>query len=385
MALTYHELVALAKQEIREVTTAELAAGMSTPPLIVDVREPHEFHAGTIAGAVLVPRGVLGDSIGRVAPSLDTAIVLICSAGNRSALAAKELQDAGYRDVASLAGGFGKWRAEGREAAYPADESGARYARHLVLPGIGAAGQRRLAAARVLIVGAGGLGSPVALYLAAAGIGTIGIADDDVVEISNLPRQVVHSTASVGALKAESAAVALTALNPGVVVIAYPERLTAANALDLMSGYDVIVDGSDNFPTRYLINDAALRLHLPMVHGSVFRWEGQATVVDPYRGPCYRCLFRAPPSAEEALDCAEAGVFGAVPGVIGSIMAAETAKLLLGVGDPLVGRLLVFDALDGHFTELRLRRDPQCAACADEDHPPQLIDYDASCRRPGHG
>ena len=380
MSLSYHELVALAKREIREVTPGDLAARMSHPPLIVDVREPQEFHAGTIPGAVLIPRGVLEGAIGRVAPGPDAEIVLICSAGNRSALAAKELQDMGYRKVASLAGGFGRWRAEGRDASYPVDESAARYARHFVLPGVGASGQQRLGAARVLVIGAGGLGSPAALYLAAAGVGTIGVVDNDVVELSNLQRQVLHRTDGVGTLKVDSAAAALTALNPEVVVVAHPERLAAANALDLMSGYDLIVDGSDNFPTRYLVNDAALHLRIPVVHGSVFRWEGQVTVIDPYRGPCYRCLFPEPPPPELAPDCAEAGVFGAVPGVIGSIQAIEAAKLILGIGDTLVGRLVVFDALAQETTELRVRRNPQCPACGDEGRPPTLVDYDEACR-----
>ena len=379
MSLSYHELVALAKREIREVSPRDLTARLADPLLIIDVREPHEYQSGTIAGAVLIPRGVLGASIGRVAPDLATEIVLICSAGNRSALAAKELQDMGFGAVASLAGGLGRWHAEGRPAVIPVDEPAARYARQLVLPGIGATGQRLLGAARVVIVGAGGLGSPAALYLAAAGVGTIGIVDDDIVDVSNLQRQVLHDTGSVGNSKVASALAALGALNPEVEVVAHPERLGAATALDVLSGYDVIVDGSDNFPTRYLINDAALRLRVPVVHGSVFQWEGQVTVIDPYRGPCYRCLFPDPPPPELAPDCAEAGVFGAVAGVVGSMMAAETAKLILGAGEPLIGRLVVFDALTGRATELAVRRDPRCAACSDEHHPPSLVDYDASC------
>ncbi|MBI5157758.1 MAG: molybdopterin-synthase adenylyltransferase MoeB [Acidimicrobiia bacterium] len=380
MPLSYHDLVAQAKREIREVSVDDLASRTADPPLIVDVREPQEFATGTIAGAVLIPRGVLAGTIVRVAPDPATEIVLLCSHGNRSALAAKELQDLGYRAVASLAGGFTAWRASGREGVLPGDEAAARYARHLVLPGVGAAGQRRLGAARVLVVGAGGLGSPVALYLAAAGVGTIGIVDDDVVDLSNLQRQVLHTTAAVGTPKVASAARTLAALNPEVEVVTHPQHLEAATVIATLMGYDLVVDGSDNFPTRYLINDAALRLRIPVVHGSLFRWEGQCTVIDPYRGPCYRCLFPLPPPPDLAPDCAEAGVFGAVAGVVGSIMAVEVAKLILGIGEPLIGRLMVFDGLSGRVDDLLVRRDPACPACGDEDRPPILVDYDASCR-----
>lgn len=361
MTPSYQELVAQAKREIREITAGELAA-LVPPPRIVDVREAHEYQSGTIPGAILVPRGVLGSEIGRLAPDPDAAMVLICAAGNRSALAAKELQDMGYRQVSSLAGGMTAWRGFGGATALPGDETMARYARHLVLPGVGAEGQRRLGAARVLVVGAGGLGSPVLLYLAAAGVGTIGVVDDDVVEVSNLQRQIVHDTAGVGRPKAESAAEAMAALNPGISVIAHPEHLAAPGARRLLSEYDLVVDGSDNFETRYLVNDTALELGIPMVHGAVFRWEGQLTVVDPSRGPCYRCLFPEPPPPEVAPDCAVAGVFGAVPGVIGSLMAVEAAKVILGAGDSLVGILLVYDGWTGDFTRLAVRRRPGCRA-----------------------
>lgn len=361
MTPSYHELVAQAKREIREVTAPELAA-LDPPPLIVDVRETHEYHTGTISGAVLVPRGVLGSEIGRLVPDPDTAIVLICAAGNRSALAAKELQDLGYRQVASLAGGMLAWRMSGGDTALPRADPAARYARHLVLPGVGATGQRRLGAARVLVVGAGGLGSPVLLYLAAAGVGTIGVADADVVDVTNLQRQIVHDTAGIGRPKAESAAEAMVALNPDVTVIAHPERLVAASARRLLSDYDLVVDGSDNFETRYLLNDTALELGIPLVHGSVFRWEGQVTVVDPHRGPCYRCIFPEPPPPDVAPDCAVAGVFGAVPGVIGSLMAVEAAKVMLGAGDTLVGVLLVYDGWTGEFTRLAVTRRLGCPA-----------------------
>jgi molybdopterin/thiamine biosynthesis adenylyltransferase/rhodanese-related sulfurtransferase len=358
--MSYQQLVAQAKREIREVTAAELRD--HPPPRIVDVREAHEYLAGTIPGAVLVPLGILGSEIGRLVPDAETEIVLICAAGNRSALAAKGLQDMGYRRVASLAGGMAAWRMSGGATALPGDEPAARYARHLVLPGVGAEGQARLGSARVLVVGAGGLGSPVLLYLAAAGIGTIGVVDDDVVEVSNLQRQIVHDTAAVGRSKAESAAEAMAALNPRVTAIVHSDHLAAGNARRLLSGCDVVVDGSDNFETRYLLNDTALELGIPLVHGSVFRWEGQVMVVDPHRGPCYRCLFPEPPPPGVAPDCAVAGVFGAVPGVIGSLMAVETAKLILGAGDPLVGALVVYDGWNGEFTRLAVKRRTACPA-----------------------
>jgi molybdopterin/thiamine biosynthesis adenylyltransferase len=259
------------------------------------------------------------------------------------------------------------WRMSGGDTALPGDADAARYARHLVLPGVGGAGQRRLGAARVLVVGAGGLGSPVLLYLAAAGVGTIGIVDADVVDVSNLQRQIVHDTAAVGRPKAESAAEAIMALNPTIAVIAHPERLVRENARRLLTGYDVVVDGTDNFDTRYLLNDTALELGIPLVHGSVFRWEGQLFVVHPDRGPCYRCLFPEPPSPDVAPDCATAGVFGAVPGVIGSLMAVETAKLLLAAGDAMVGRLVVYDGWSGEFTRLVVPRRAACPGCGWRD------------------
>jgi molybdopterin/thiamine biosynthesis adenylyltransferase/rhodanese-related sulfurtransferase len=366
MSSSYQQLVAAAKREIREITAAELASRMP-PPLVVDVRESHEFLAGTVRGARLVPRGVLGREIGRLAPHPDTELVLVCSAGNRSALAAKELQDLGYRRVFSLAGGLAAWRLAGGETALPGDEAAARYARHLVLPGVGQTGQERLGAARVLVVGAGGLGSPVLLYLAAAGVGTIGVVDADLVDVSNLQRQIVHQTSAVGRPKAESAAAAITALNPTITVVTHPERLVRSNARRLLTGYDVVVDGSDNFETRYLLNDATLELGKPLVHGSVYRWEGQLFVVHPDRGPCYRCLFPEPPPPEVAPDCAVAGVFGGVVGVIGSLMAVEAAKLVLDAGDALAGALVIYDGWGGEFTRLAVPRRPGCVGCAWRD------------------
>ncbi len=385
MALSYAEMVARAKEQIREVTIAEVAADLDRL-VVLDVREPDEVRRGTIPGAILLPLGMVERAVADVIPDRDSEIVVICAAGNRSALAALAMQQAGYTRVASMAGGFGLWRMQGHPAEIPdlpLDDRSIRYARHLVLPGVGTEGQERLAAARVLVLGAGGLGSPAALYLAAAGVGTLGIVDDDAVDLSNLQRQVLHDTTRIGVSKVVSATATIGRLNPDVAVVPVAARLSAANALEVMAGYDVVVDGTDNFPTRYLVNDASLHLRVPVVHGSVFRWEGQATVFDPYRGPCYRCLFPEPPPPEMAPNCAEAGVLGVLPGVIGTIQATEALKAVLGVGTSLAGRLLTYDALAQEFTELALRRDPSCPACADEAAPPVLVDYDDACRYAG--
>jgi molybdopterin/thiamine biosynthesis adenylyltransferase len=267
-------------------------------------------------------------------------------------------------------------------ALLPAEQR-VRYSRQLALPEVGSEGQQRLLASKVLVIGAGGLGSPAALYLAAAGVGTLGIVDYDVVDATNLQRQILHNTGRIGRRKVDSARQTLNALNPDVQIMQFPERLTAGNVFEILDGYDVVVDGTDNFPTRYLVNDASLHVRVPVVHGSVFRFEGQASVFSPYEGPCYRCLFAGPPPPELAPSCAEAGVLGVVPGIIGSIQAGEAIKLLLGIGDPLVGRLLVYDALDQEFCTLQLRRDPACPACADEAHPPRIVQYDELCRPAG--
>ena len=384
MSLSYGELVARAKAQIREVSTADLAARLGDLPVILDVREPDEVRRGTLPGAVLLPLGQVDSAVSGAVPDKNTEVVVICSAGDRSALGALAMQRMGYADVASMAGGFGLWRMQGHPWEVPVvDDRRIRYARHLVLPGVGEAGQRRLGDARVAVLGAGGLGSPVALYLAAAGVGTIGIVDDDTVDLSNLQRQILHDTPSIGFAKVDSAAKTLARLNPDVEVIGHPTRLVAANALEILDGYDVVVDGTDNFPTRYLVNDASLHLRVPVIHGSIFRWEGQVTVFDPYRGPCYRCLFPEPPPPEFAPNCAEAGVLGVLPGVIGSIQATEALKLVLGVGESLAGRLLTYDALAEELTTLRIDRDSSCPACADEKHPPVLVDYDDACRYAG--
>jgi molybdopterin/thiamine biosynthesis adenylyltransferase/rhodanese-related sulfurtransferase len=381
MAPTYQDLVAAALENVPELTVDELVSLGDTATLI-DVREPDEHHLGTIADALLVPRGILEYTVTEKVPDRNAPIVVYCSAGHRSVLAAAVMQQLGYTNVASLKGGFAAWSQAGR-ASSDSDsltvEQRARYSRHLILQGVGETGQRKLLEARVLLVGAGGLGSPAALYLAAAGIGTLGIVDGDRVDASNLQRQVLHDVDGIGRLKVETAAERVAALNPDVALEAHPARLTAANALELMTGYDLIVDGSDNFPTRYLINDASLHLGVPVVHGSIFRFEGQVSVFAPFEGPCYRCLFPLPPPPELAPSCAEAGVLGVLPGIIGSLQAMEAIKLVLAIGESLVGRLLTYDALDEHFEKLQIARDPHCAACHDPAAPPALVDYDEAC------
>jgi molybdopterin/thiamine biosynthesis adenylyltransferase/rhodanese-related sulfurtransferase len=379
----YRDLVARARASITEIDVDELAARLADrPPLLVDVREADEHALGAIPGSVLIPRGTLESTLPSQASDRATPIVLYCAVGNRSALAAVSLAQMGYRTVASLAGGFAAWKAAGHGWRRPPGldaEQRARYSRHLLLPEVGAAGQQRLLEARVLMIGAGGLGSPAALYLAAAGVGAIGIVDDDAVDLSNLQRQILHNVDRIGRLKVDSARETLQGLNPEVKVEPYATRLHAGNALELMTGYDVVVDGADNFPTRYLVNDASLHVGTPVVHGSVFRFEGQATVFRPYEGPCYRCLYRLPPPPELAPACGEAGVMGVVPGVVGSVQAVEAIKLLLGMGSTLEGRLLTYDALEQDFRTLRLRRDPACPACSDPGAPPALVDYAADC------
>ena len=386
MELNYKRWIAGIRNEIQEISISQLADVPTARPLIIDVREPEEFAQGAIPGARLIPRGQLEGAIGEHVTDSETPVVLYCAVGERSALAAQSLSRLGYQNVRSLAEGFEGWKRAGRAwvlpAVLPADQR-ARYSRHLLLPQVGEEGQRRLTTSKVLVIGAGGLGSPSALYLAAAGVGTLGIVDSDVVDVTNLQRQILHNTDRLGRRKVDSARQTLNALNPLVEVVAIPERLTADNAFDLVDGYDVVVDGADNFPTRYLLNDVSLHVRIPVVHGSVFRFEGQASVFAPYAGPCYRCLFPEPPPPELAPSCSEAGVLGVVPGIIGSIQAAETIKLLLGIGDPLIGKLLTYDALDQEFRTLKLRRDLDCPACADEAHPPRIVEYDDRCRPAG--
>jgi molybdopterin/thiamine biosynthesis adenylyltransferase/rhodanese-related sulfurtransferase len=357
------KMMASARARIHEISVAEASERKDAGAVVVDVREPHEVAQGLIPGALTVPRGVLETSVSQHAPDKNRPVVLYCASGVRSLLAGVTMSDLGYTDVVSMKGGFDEWKTSGRTWEVPAaaePDRLARYERHLTLPGVGAAGQEKLLAARVLIVGAGGLGSPAALYLAAAGVGTIGLADMDTVDISNLQRQIVHDSLKVGWSKVDSARQTLAALNPDVNVVTHPVRVDAENAVDLVTGYDVVVDGADNFDVRYALSDASEATGIPVVYGSVFRFEGQATVFDPGAGFTYRNFMPHPPPAEVAPNCATGGVLGVLPGIIGTIQAAETIKLLLGIGTPLVGRMLVFDALEMDTTELRLSpgRDP---------------------------
>jgi molybdopterin/thiamine biosynthesis adenylyltransferase len=334
---------------------------------------------------VHIPRGFLESRIEGLAPQRDTPIVVSCQSGARSAFAAKALGELGYEDVRSLKGGFSGWKAGGYAWEMPAvldADKRRRYSRHLLIPEVGEAGQVKLLNAKVLLLGAGGLGSPAALYLAAAGVGTLGIVDDDVVDDSNLQRQILHATDRIGLPKTESARRTLEALNPDVRVVEYRERLSSENVDRILAGYDVVVDGTDNFPTRYLLNDASLVHRVPIVHASIFRFEGQLTVFRPYEGPCYRCLFPEPPPAELAPSCAEGGVLGVLPGIMGTLQATEALKLILGIGDPLVGRLLLVDALEMSFTEVGLRRDPACPVCGPDAGPVTYIDYEQFCAAP---
>lgn len=383
MPKTYADLVREAIAIAGEITPSELSPKMGSVVLI-DCREPAEFARGVIPGASLVPRGSIESAVARAGLAQDAPIVIYCASGARSALAARTLHEMGYTSATSLAGGIQRWVMEGgtveaSTGGLTAEQSD-RYARHLMLPEVGEKGQRKLLESKVMVIGAGGLSSPAALYLAAAGVGTIGIVDFDLVDASNLQRQILHSTERVGTPKVESARRTLNAINPDVEIIAHRARIDASNAESLLEGYDVIVDGSDNFPTRYLINDASLRLGIPVAHGSIFRFDGQASFFVPYQGPCYRCIFPEAPPPELAPNCAEAGVLGVLPGIIGSIQATETIKHLLGIGESLNGRLLVYDALDQSFTEVKARRRPDCPACADPDSPPDLVNYDPTCR-----
>jgi molybdopterin/thiamine biosynthesis adenylyltransferase/rhodanese-related sulfurtransferase len=381
---SYRELLQQIKGEIDEIDVSrgrELLA--EADAAVVDVRERDEWAEGHIPGAVHIPRGSLESRIEGVVPDRSQTVVVYCGSGSRSAFAAKTLEELGYGNVLSLAGGFTDWKRNGLPFELPRSLDEAkrrRYSRHLLIPEVGEEGQQKLLDSRVLLIGAGGLGSPAGLYLAAAGVGTIGIVDDDAVDETNLQRQIVHSTERLGDAKADSAKRTLEALNPDVAVKVFKERLTSDNVDRILGeGWDVIVDGADNFPTRYLLNDASVWHRIPVVHGSIFRFEGQATVFKPHEGPCYRCLFPQPPPPELAPSCAEGGVLGVLPGVIGSLQTNEALKLVLGIGDPLVGRLLIFDALQGTFTEIALRRDPDCPVCGENPTITDYIDYVEFC------
>ena len=381
---TFRDLLAQAKAEIREVDTGEAERILAEKPgtVVLDVREADEYEQGALPGAVHIPRGFLESQIENRAPDHDAPMVVYCAGGTRSAFAARTLGELGYSDVVSMAGGFNKWKNEGRGWSTPRTlnpDQRNRYHRHLLLPEVGEEGQQKLLDAKVLLLGAGGLGSPAALYLAAAGVGTLGIIDMDVVDESNLQRQILHNLDRIGERKVDSAKKTLTALNPDIDVVTYDVRLGADNVLDVIDGYDVIVDGTDNFPTRYLVNDASLVKRIPVVHGSIFRFEGQVTVFAPYVGPCYRCLVPEPPPADLAPSCAEAGVLGVLPGIVGSIQAMEAIKLILGLGDPLVGRLLAYDALEEKFRTFKVGRDPQCPACGADAGEIVIAEYDELC------
>ena len=378
---SFRELLARAKAGITEISPAEAETRLGSSTFI-DVREQDEFDAGTIPGALHILRGFLESQVESRVPDRDSPVVLYCAGGMRSAFAAVTLSEMGYTNVASMAGGFGQWKNEGRNWITPVSlsaEQRDRYKRHLLLPEVGEAGQQRLLESKVLLLGAGGLGSPAAMYLAAAGVGTLGIVDMDVVDTSNLQRQILHNIDRVGDRKVDSAKKTLTLLNPDINVVGYDVRFGADNVLDILDGYDVVVDGTDNFPTRYLLNDAALIKRIPVVHGSIFRFEGQVTVFDPYVGPCYRCLLPEPPPPELAPSCAEAGVLGVLPGIIGSIQALEAIKLLLDLGDPLRGRLLAYDALEQSFRTFKVRRDPRCPACGEDAGEIIIAEYDQHC------
>jgi sulfur-carrier protein adenylyltransferase/sulfurtransferase len=381
---SYRELLQQVREEIAEVDAARARELIDAGDvLLVDVREQDEWDEGHIPGAVHIPRGNLESRIERAAPDRTQALVLYCAAGNRSAFAARTLEELGYTDVASLAAGFTDWKRNG----FPVELSAgldapqrARYSRHLLIPEVGEEGQLKLLDSKILLIGAGGLGSPASLYLAAAGVGRLGIVDADVVDKSNLQRQIIHSTERLGEPKVESARRTIEALNPDVQVVAYKERLTSENVERILAdGWDVIVDGADNFPTRYLVNDASVWHDIPVVHGSIYRFEGQVTVFKPGAGPCYRCLFPTPPPPELAPSCAEGGVLGVLPGIIGSLQANEALKLALGIGEPLVGRLLLFDALATEFNEMKLRRDPDCPVCGEHPTITDYIDYVEFC------
>ncbi len=359
---------------IQEIEVAEVASRLQRgeSPVLLDVRDPDEHAAGCMAGALLLPRPLVAHSISALVPDKDTPLVVYCAVGIRSAMTAMTLTGMGYTQVWSMRGGFDEWQRSGLAWIVPpldgvpvplSAEQAMRYSRHLRLPEIGMAGQAKLLAARVLCIGAGGLGSPASLYLAAAGIGTLGLVDADSVELSNLQRQIVHATARIGMPKVDSAAETLAALNPEVCVTRIQARLTDENVLAILAGYDVIIDGSDNFTTRYLVNDAALRLKKPVVHAAIQGFEGQLTVFAAEGAPCYRCVFPEPPPAEFAPSCQQAGVLGVLPGILGILQATEALKLILGIGETLAGRLLSYDALSMRFTELSLRYDPECSAC----------------------
>ena len=379
---TFKELIRKVKSEIREVSTEEARALADQGAVVLDVREADEWSQGHVPGAVFIPRGYLELQVEEKVKDKDRELVVYCAGGTRSALGAKSLRELGYSRVSSMQGGFTRWKESGFPIEVPktlGSDQKKRYSRHLLVPEVGEAGQAKLLESKVLLVGAGGLGSPAGLYLAAAGVGTIGIVDSDVVDLSNLQRQVLHTTASVGQSKTESAAATIRALNPDVKVVRHDLRLEAKNVMDVIAPYDVILDGCDNFTTKYLVNDASVLSGKTNAYGSIFRFDGQASTFVPRQGPCYRCLYPEPTPAELAPSCDEAGVIGVLPGVIGLIQATETIKALLGKGDLLMGRLLTYDALSMTFRQFKVRRDPRCAVCGDSPTIKTPTDLEWSC------
>jgi molybdopterin/thiamine biosynthesis adenylyltransferase/rhodanese-related sulfurtransferase len=387
------EVIRQIKSQVQEVDPAEVSEHLGNGIVLVDVRESDEWDRGHLPGAVRVPRAYLESRIEGAVKDRDKRVVLYCASGQRSALAAHTLKELlGYTNVASMTGGITLWKDRGYKVEQPTvltREQKERYGRHLLLPEIGAEGQAKLLNAKVLLLGAGGLGSPTALYLAAAGVGTLGIVDDDEVDLSNLQRQVIHTTDRIGTPKVESAAKTIAALNPDVEVVQYRTRLDASNIMEIIDGYDVIVDGVDNFPTRYLLNDATVRLGIPVVSASILGFDGQLSVFKPHDGPCYRCLYPVPPPAELAPSCGANGVLGVLPGTMGLLQATEVIKLIVGTGEPLVGRLLLYEALGATFTELKVRRDPDCPVCSrapeeiSDEEMGVFPDYEAFCAAAG--
>jgi len=393
MSLSSAELLRQVKSQIEEVDPSEVNELIDEGVVVIDVRESEEFAAGHLPGAKHVPRSYLETRIEGVVPDRSSQVILYCQSGNRSAYGARTLiQDLGYEHVRSMTGGITLWKDRGYQVDVPralTAEQRERYSRHVLIPEIGTDGQQKLLDAKVLLLGAGGLGSPTALYLAAAGVGTLGIVDDDVVDLSNLQRQVIHTTDRIGIAKVDSAEEAIHALNPDVEVVKYRTRVDASNIMEIIEGYDVIVDGVDNFPTRYLLNDATVRLKIPVVSASILGFDGQLSVFKPYEGPCYRCLFREPPPAELAPSCGANGVLGVLPGTMGLLQATEVVKLILDIGEPAIGRLLLYDALGATLTEVKVHRDPDCPICSRDpedirdDEMGVFPDYEAFCAAAG--
>lgn len=384
MSATFQDLIKAVKGQIKEMTPEEVRERLKAgePWALLDVREQNEWDEGHIEDAHFITRGFLEIRVEKTLPERDKPLVVYCAGGVRSAMAAKTLHDMGYSNVVSMSGGFSRWR----ELDYPvmkprvlSDVEVERYSRQIRIPEVGIAGQTKILESSVLVIGAGGLGCPSSIYLVAAGVGTIGIVDNDVVDLSNLQRQILHNTSSIGSPKTESAKATLNEINPLTEVRTYQEQLTSANILDIIEPYDIIVDGTDNFPTRYLINDASVWTGKPNIHGSVFRFEGQVTLFHPDNGPCYRCLYPHPTPPDLAPSCADAGVLGVLPGIVGMLQAVETLKFIIGKGDSLAGRLITYDALTTTFREFKLQRDPDCPVCGENPTITEFIDYEQFC------